>query len=130
VWRIEDLSIGHRWRSFERSSSRLEPGRDWTRPGRRYALGVRLAVGDAVVYPAYGVGRVTAREQRTLSGVEQDVVVIELAHGLVVTLSVAEARVRLRLVANEADVRRVYLTHTRHTLGIRLRQRDCGGISL
>ena len=62
------------------------------------------------MYPAYGVGRVAAREQRTLSGVEQEVIVVELGHGLVVTLSIAEARVRLRPVANEADVRRVQKT--------------------
>jgi len=68
---------------------------------------VRLAVGDAVVYPAHGVGRVAAREQRALSGVEQEVVVVELGQGLVVTLSIAEARVRLRPVAGEADLRRV-----------------------
>lgn len=48
-----------------------------------------------------------AREQRALSGVEQEVVVVELGHGLVVTLSIAEARMRLRPVASEADLRRV-----------------------
>jgi CarD family transcriptional regulator len=50
---------------------------------------------------------VVAREQRALSGVEQEVVVVELGHGLVVTLSIAEARMRLRPVASEADLRRV-----------------------
>ena len=71
---------------------------------------MRLAVGDAVVYPAYGVGRVVAREPRVLSGVEQEVVVVELGRGLVVTLSIAEARVRLRPVAGEAELRRVQKT--------------------
>jgi CarD family transcriptional regulator len=75
---------------------------------------VRLTVGDAVVYPAYGVGRVAAREQRTLSGVEQEVVVVELGHGLVVTLPIGEARVRLRPVASDADVRRVQKTLHEH----------------
>ena len=78
--------------------------------GSSYRFGVRLAVGDAVVYPAYGVGRVAARTQGTLSGVEQEVVVVELGHGLVVTLSIAEARVRLRPVASDADLRRVQKT--------------------
>ena len=78
--------------------------------GRSYRFGVRLAIGDAVVYPAYGVGRVVAREQRALSGVEQDVVVVELGHGLVVTFSIAEARARLRPVASDADLRRVQKT--------------------
>ena len=77
---------------------------------RSYALGVRLVVGDAVVYPAYGVGRVVAREQRALAGVEQEVVVVELGRGLVVTFSIAEARVRLRSIASDADVRRVQKT--------------------
>jgi CarD family transcriptional regulator len=71
---------------------------------------MRLAVGDSVVYPAYGVGRVAAREQRTLLGVEQEVVVVELGHGLVVTLSIGQARARLRSVAGEADLRRVQRT--------------------
>ena len=75
-----------------------------------YPSGVRFAVGDAVVYPAYGVGRVVACEARVLSGVEQEVVVVELGRGLVVTLSIAEARVRLRSVAGEADLRRVQNT--------------------
>jgi CarD family transcriptional regulator len=71
---------------------------------------VRLAVGDAVVYAAYGVGRVAAHEVRTVLGVEQEAVVVELGHGLVVTLSIGEARVRLRSVASEADLRRVQRT--------------------
>jgi CarD family transcriptional regulator len=71
---------------------------------------VRLAVGDAVVYAAYGVGRVAAHEVRTVLGVEQEAVVVELGHGLVVTLSIGEARVRLRPVASEADLRRVQRT--------------------
>ena len=45
-----------------------------------------------------------------LSGVEQEVVVVELGRGLVVTLSIAEARVRLRPVASEAELRRVQKT--------------------
>ncbi len=68
---------------------------------------VKLAVGDAVVYAAHGVGRVAARGQRTVRGVEQEVVVVELAQGLLVTLPLAQARERLRPVATEADVQRV-----------------------
>jgi CarD family transcriptional regulator len=71
---------------------------------------VRLAVGDAVVYPAYGVGRVASREQRALLGVLQEVVVVELGHDLVVTLSIGQARELLRPVASEADLRRVQRT--------------------
>jgi CarD family transcriptional regulator len=68
---------------------------------------VKLAVGDAVVYAAHGVGRVAARGQRTVRSVEQEVVVVELAQGLLVTLPLAQARERLRPVATEADVQRV-----------------------
>jgi CarD family transcriptional regulator len=71
---------------------------------------VELAVGDAVVYAAHGAGRVAAREQRAFLGVEQDVVVLELGHGLWVTLPIEEARERLRPVASEADVQRVQQT--------------------
>ena len=51
-----------------------------------------------------------ARKQGTLAGVEQEVVVVELGHDLVVTLSIAEASVRLRPVASNADLRRVQKT--------------------
>ncbi len=71
---------------------------------------MKLAVGDAVVYAAHGAGRVAAREQRTVLGVEQEVVVLELGHGLWVTLPIGQARERLRPVASEADVQRVQQT--------------------
>jgi len=71
---------------------------------------VKLAVGDAVVYAAHGAGRVAAREQRTVLGVVQEVVVLELGQGLWVTLLLEQARERLRPVASEADVRRVQQT--------------------
>jgi transcription-repair coupling factor (superfamily II helicase) len=47
----------------------------------RYAEGVRLAVGDAVVHPALGAGRVSAREKRVVLGAEHEVVVLALADG-------------------------------------------------
>src|SRR5882672_10229205 len=77
---------------------------------RSYPRSVKLAVGDAVVYAAHGAGRVAAREQRTVLGVEQEVVVLELGHGLCVTLPIEQARERLRPVASEADVQRVQQT--------------------
>ena len=64
--------------------------------GRQLLVDVKLAVGDAVVYAAYGVGFVAVRERRLVLGVEKDVVVIELAGGLSVTLPVARAREQLR----------------------------------
>lgn len=71
---------------------------------------LKLAVGDAVVYAAHGAGRVAALERRTVLGVDQDVVVLELGLGLRVTLSTEQARERLRLVASEADIQRVQQT--------------------
>jgi len=68
---------------------------------------VRLAVGVAVVYGRHGTGRVVARERRIVLGVEREVVLLELGHGLWVTLPIEQARERLRAVANEAGVQQV-----------------------
>ena len=83
------------------------PGLCWD--GSYFVL-VKLAVGDAVVYAAYGVGFIAVRERRLVLGVEKDVVVIELAGGLSVTLPVARAREQLRPPVSEAGVRRVQET--------------------
>ena len=71
---------------------------------------VKLAVGDAVVYPAHGAGRVAAREKRVVLGAEQEVVVLELADGLSVTLPMQLARELLRPLVSEAGLRRVQET--------------------
>jgi CarD family transcriptional regulator len=71
---------------------------------------VRLAVGVAVVYGRHGTGRVAARERRIVLGVQREVVVLELGHGLRVMLPIEQARERLRAVASEADVQRVQQT--------------------
>jgi RNA polymerase-interacting CarD/CdnL/TRCF family regulator len=63
-----------------------------------------LAVGDAVVYAAYGVGCVVARKPMRLLGVDRECLVVELAAGLRVTLPLDAAAERLRAVANDADV--------------------------
>jgi RNA polymerase-interacting CarD/CdnL/TRCF family regulator len=68
---------------------------------------VRLAVGDAVVYGRHGTGRVAARERRVVLGLEREVVVLELGHGLWVTLPIERARERVRAVASETEVQRV-----------------------
>jgi CarD family transcriptional regulator len=79
--------------------------------------GVRLAVGDVVVYAAHGVGRVVAREKRVVLGGVQDILVLELADGLSVTLPVERARELLRPLLSEADLRRVQETlREDHTL--------------
>jgi CarD family transcriptional regulator len=71
---------------------------------------VKLAVGDAVVYPAQGAGRVAAREKRVVLGVEQEVVVLALADGLSVTLPMQLAPELLRPLVSEAGLRRVQET--------------------
>ena len=78
---------------------------------------VRLAVGDVVVYAAHGVGRVAAREKRVVLGAAQEVLVLELAGGLSVTLPVERARELLRPLLSKADLRRVQETlREDHTL--------------
>ena len=61
-----------------------------------------------VVYSAYGVGRVATRETR--AGSEQELVVLELADGLRVSLPIDRAHEQLRSLASEADLKRVQET--------------------
>ncbi len=76
-----------------------------------YAAGVKLAVGDIVVYGTHGIGRVAAREEQLVLGATREVVVVvELADGLTVTLPLGRAREQLRPLASEADVHRVQKT--------------------
>ena len=71
---------------------------------------MRLAVGDVVVYPRHGVGRVVARETQVILGTDQEIVVVELAGGLAVTLPIERAYQQLRPPVDEADMRRVQQT--------------------
>jgi CarD family transcriptional regulator len=66
--------------------------------------GLPVAVGDTVVYAAHGVGRVVAREQTRVGGIERDCVVVDLDAGLRVTLSLQEAAERLRPLAGETEL--------------------------
>lgn len=68
---------------------------------------MRLAVGDAVVYGAHGVGHIAARKEQVADGVTREVVVLELDDGLTVTLPLERAREQLRPVASKADVTRL-----------------------
>lgn len=72
--------------------------------------GVRLAVGDMVVYRSHGAGHVAARESRVVLGARQDVVVLALAGGLRVELPLERAHDLLRPLANESDLSRVQET--------------------
>jgi CarD family transcriptional regulator len=70
-----------------------------------------------VVYAAHGVGRVAAREKRMVLGAAQEVLVLELADGLSVTLPLGRARELLRPLLSKADLRRVQATlREEHTL--------------
>ncbi len=71
---------------------------------------MKLAVGDAVVYPAHGAGRVAAREKRVVLGAEREVVVLALADGLSVTLPMQLARELLWPLLSEAGLHRVQET--------------------
>lgn len=68
--------------------------------------GVRLAVGDLVVYRNHGIGRVAARRKQDVLGEAQEVVVLELDE-LSAILPLALARTQLRPLANEAELGRV-----------------------
>ena len=67
---------------------------------------MQLAVGDVVVYPAHGVGRIVARERRG-DGSEVEVVVIEFADDLKVSLPLERAKDQLRSPVSEAELRQV-----------------------
>jgi CarD family transcriptional regulator len=68
---------------------------------------MRLVVGDQVVYPGHGVGRVTARKKRIVDGTEHDVLVLSLPGSLSVTLPVERAQGLLRPLLSEAELGRV-----------------------
>lgn len=74
------------------------------------SLQLGLAVGDAVVYPVHGVGRVVAREQSVVGGSERDCIVLELPAGLRVTLPLDVAAARLRGVVDEVELEKVQRT--------------------
>jgi RNA polymerase-interacting CarD/CdnL/TRCF family regulator len=63
-----------------------------------------FAVGDVVVYAAYGIGRVLAR--RT-DAKRDDLVVLEFSSGLTVTLPRARAHESMRPLSSEAELTRV-----------------------
>jgi RNA polymerase-interacting CarD/CdnL/TRCF family regulator len=71
---------------------------------------VRLGVGDLVVYRSHGIGRVKARQKRLVLGAEIEMVELELADGLTVTLPIERAQEQLRPLANELDLQRVQET--------------------
>jgi RNA polymerase-interacting CarD/CdnL/TRCF family regulator len=71
---------------------------------------VEFPVGQVVVYGGHGAGRVVARETRSATPEPQDVVVLELAGSLIVTLPIALAHEQLRALVNETELARVQTT--------------------
>ena len=59
------------------------------------------------MYASHGAGHVAAREKRTHNGTRQEVIVLALADGLSVELSIKRAQELLRPLASEADIARV-----------------------
>lgn len=69
------------------------------------------------MYAAHGAGRVAAREKRVVLGAAQEILVLELAGGLSVTLPIERARELLRPLLSKADLRLVQETlREDHTL--------------
>jgi RNA polymerase-interacting CarD/CdnL/TRCF family regulator len=71
---------------------------------------VKLAVGELVVYRSHGAGRVVARKQCRSGEEGPDVVVLELAGNMTVTLPTALAHEQLRPLASERELASVQQT--------------------
>jgi RNA polymerase-interacting CarD/CdnL/TRCF family regulator len=82
-----------------------------------YTPAVEFAIGKVVVYGGHGPGRVIARQTRaTDAAAQEEVVVLELAAALTVTLPLALARQQLRPLANELELASVQRTLRRTPL--------------
>ena len=62
------------------------------------------------MYASHGIGRVGARQKRVVLGAEVELVELELADGLTVTLPIGRAQEQLRPLASESDLRQVQET--------------------
>jgi RNA polymerase-interacting CarD/CdnL/TRCF family regulator len=71
---------------------------------------VEFTVGQVVVYGGHGPGRVVARETRAATQEPREVVVLELARTLKVTLPIALAHEQLRAVVNKTELASVQTT--------------------
>jgi RNA polymerase-interacting CarD/CdnL/TRCF family regulator len=71
---------------------------------------VELTVGQVVVYGGYGPGRVVVREERGSGEAGREVIVLEFAGTLTVTLPIALARESLRPLANKREIASVQRT--------------------
>jgi RNA polymerase-interacting CarD/CdnL/TRCF family regulator len=73
----------------------------------RQEVGMKLAIGDLVVYGAHGAGPIVDRRTRAIGGEQQVVVVLALAHGLSVELPLTQAEELLRPLADAEEIGRV-----------------------
>ena len=71
------------------------------------ADGLDLAVGDVAVYAGHGVARVVVRLRKEVEGESSEFVVIECSAGLSVTLPLERARLTLRPIVTETEIRAV-----------------------
>jgi CarD family transcriptional regulator len=89
--------------------SGLQLGQPTDRDPRRAIRG-EISVGDLVVYGGHGAGRIVAREARGKGTARIEVVVLELAGTLTVTLPLTLAQETLRPLANERELTSVQKT--------------------
>ena len=71
---------------------------------------MEFAVGDLVVYGGHGPGRVVARKAHRRDDPHPELVVLELAAALTVTLPLSRARETLRPLSNEREMTSVQRT--------------------
>lgn len=68
---------------------------------------MELAIDQLVVYAGHGVGRIVSRTRRTVGGARREVIGIEFAGGLAVSLPIELAVSQLRPLATEAELQPV-----------------------
>lgn len=79
-------------------------------PASESKADLTLAVGALVVYGSYGIGTILRRHQNKSKGAVDDMVVIEFANGLSVTLPVDRASACLRPLSGKSEVAAVAKT--------------------
>ena len=82
---------------------------DGLHDGSGYSRVVKLAVGDLVVYGRHGAGRVASRQEKGL-GKPHEIIVLDLAAGLSVTLPLERALEYLRPLVSKTEVACVQTT--------------------
>jgi RNA polymerase-interacting CarD/CdnL/TRCF family regulator len=81
-----------------------------TEPISESKTDLKLAVGALVVYGSYGIGTILSRKKNSTAAASGEMVVIEFANGLSVTLPVDRAAECLRPLAGKSEVAAVAKT--------------------